>query len=319
MQIHLKDMPQQGKLKGVIATSSSTATLRVKVPPNGGRWSDHEHRLFLQGIELYGKDWRRIARLVQTRTTVQTRSHAQKHFDRMEKERREDNLLMTERAAKAGLFPRKTDSLTAPKKRSHAIKKPSAVKQPSPSLELTNVTFPSAPQPPLAMTKTSFAPPPPRFLDDHMYRYLHGPPKPQLALGPRLGVPNMEEVGFAMASDGQVLDYISFDECDDDHFVEVDESARPDVEYLLDAMPGTDFYSILDVAKDAHQTNSSGDDGKSDGPARTHTPYDHLVLACEPSILPIRQQRGLSFPRSVRPESPKSSPKLSSVMNSIYV
>ncbi|CAK4718978.1 unnamed protein product [Aphanomyces euteiches] len=64
---------------------------RLKTPPNGGRWSDHEHRLFLQGIEMYGKDWRRIARLVQTRTTVQTRSHAQKHFDRLEKEKRGDD------------------------------------------------------------------------------------------------------------------------------------------------------------------------------------------------------------------------------------
>ncbi|KDO23817.1 hypothetical protein SPRG_11249 [Saprolegnia parasitica CBS 223.65] len=62
---------------------------RGKMPPNGGRWSDIEHGLFLQGVGLYGKDWRRIARLVQTRTTVQTRSHAQKHFDRLEKERKE--------------------------------------------------------------------------------------------------------------------------------------------------------------------------------------------------------------------------------------
>ncbi|OQR99127.1 hypothetical protein ACHHYP_07251 [Achlya hypogyna] len=74
---------------------------RVKAPPNGGRWSDHEHRLFLQGLELYGRDWRRIARLVQTRTTVQTRSHAQKHFDRIEKERKDPELSPERISAKA--------------------------------------------------------------------------------------------------------------------------------------------------------------------------------------------------------------------------
>ena len=53
---------------------------------NGGRWSDLEHSLFLEGIAKFGKDWRRIARIVGTRTTVQTRSHAQKHFEKIGKE-----------------------------------------------------------------------------------------------------------------------------------------------------------------------------------------------------------------------------------------
>ncbi|EQC31587.1 hypothetical protein SDRG_10757 [Saprolegnia diclina VS20] len=72
-----------------LAPSALPKRVLHKTPPNGGRWSDSEHRLFLQGVALYGKDWRRIARLVQTRTTVQTRSHAQKHFDRLEKEQKD--------------------------------------------------------------------------------------------------------------------------------------------------------------------------------------------------------------------------------------
>jgi SHAQKYF class myb-like DNA-binding protein len=58
-----------------------------KTPPNGGRWSKPEHHMFLLGLELYGNDWRRISWLVQTRTALQTRSHAQKHLKkRVEKD-----------------------------------------------------------------------------------------------------------------------------------------------------------------------------------------------------------------------------------------
>ena len=72
---------------------------RLPVPPNGstaaseedsadrentdrentGRWTSHEHLLFLEGIQNYGKDWKRIADLIPSRTVVQTRTHAQKY------------------------------------------------------------------------------------------------------------------------------------------------------------------------------------------------------------------------------------------------
>jgi len=45
-----------------------------------GRWTNEEHDLFLQGLRAYGKDWKRIANLVKTRTVVQIRTHAQKFF-----------------------------------------------------------------------------------------------------------------------------------------------------------------------------------------------------------------------------------------------
>lgn len=45
-----------------------------------GRWTKLEHENFLKGLREYGKDWKRIGALIQTRTVVQVRTHAQKYF-----------------------------------------------------------------------------------------------------------------------------------------------------------------------------------------------------------------------------------------------
>ena len=34
----------------------------------GGRWTDLEHRRFLEGLKMYGKDWRLIEEHIGTRT-----------------------------------------------------------------------------------------------------------------------------------------------------------------------------------------------------------------------------------------------------------
>ena len=52
---------------------------------NTGRWTAEEHRLFLQGLELHGKGWKKIASLIRTRTVVQIRTHAQKYFQKLAK------------------------------------------------------------------------------------------------------------------------------------------------------------------------------------------------------------------------------------------
>eukprot|EP00510_Aplanochytrium_minuta_P003492 CAMPEP_0184014430 /NCGR_PEP_ID=MMETSP0954-20121128/5652_1 /TAXON_ID=627963 /ORGANISM="Aplanochytrium sp, Strain PBS07" /LENGTH=173 /DNA_ID=CAMNT_0026294905 /DNA_START=478 /DNA_END=999 /DNA_ORIENTATION=- len=51
-----------------------------------GWWDKTEHNLFLQGLHLHGRNWKRISQLVQTRSPVQTRTHAQKFFLKMKKE-----------------------------------------------------------------------------------------------------------------------------------------------------------------------------------------------------------------------------------------
>ncbi|KAK1385365.1 Transcription factor SRM1 [Heracleum sosnowskyi] len=63
----------------------------------GIAWSEEEHRLFLLGLEKYGKgDWRSISRnFVVTRTPTQVASHAQKYFIRlnsMNKDRRRSSI-----------------------------------------------------------------------------------------------------------------------------------------------------------------------------------------------------------------------------------
>ena len=48
-----------------------------------GRWTEVEHEAFKQGLELYGKEWIKVAELVGSRSVVQTRTHAQKYFQRL--------------------------------------------------------------------------------------------------------------------------------------------------------------------------------------------------------------------------------------------
>ena len=50
-----------------------------------GRWTPEEHELFLQGMLLHGREWKKVQALVRTRTSAQIRSHAQKYFQKMAK------------------------------------------------------------------------------------------------------------------------------------------------------------------------------------------------------------------------------------------
>ena len=45
-----------------------------------GRWTEEEHKNFLKGIINYGNDWKMVEKIVKTRTSSQSRSHAQKYF-----------------------------------------------------------------------------------------------------------------------------------------------------------------------------------------------------------------------------------------------
>ena len=45
---------------------------------NTGRWTETEHRLFLEGYNMYGWDWKKVQMHVGTRSSTQAWSHAQK-------------------------------------------------------------------------------------------------------------------------------------------------------------------------------------------------------------------------------------------------
>ncbi|OEU18505.1 hypothetical protein FRACYDRAFT_155665, partial [Fragilariopsis cylindrus CCMP1102] len=49
------------------------------------RWTKEEHDAFLSGLKMYGKEWKKVAAKVKTRTVVQTRTHAQKYFQKLSK------------------------------------------------------------------------------------------------------------------------------------------------------------------------------------------------------------------------------------------
>ena len=68
----------------VVTGGSGTA---ICTPGNEqtGRWTRREHLLFLEALKKYGKEWKKVASMVKTRTVVQTRTHAQKYFQKMSK------------------------------------------------------------------------------------------------------------------------------------------------------------------------------------------------------------------------------------------
>ena len=40
----------------------------TKITYNDGRWSEEEHKRFLESLKLYGKDWKKVQSYVGTRS-----------------------------------------------------------------------------------------------------------------------------------------------------------------------------------------------------------------------------------------------------------
>ena len=71
-------------------TNPQSNNKRKKNPPvrgiSSGRWTDSEHQAFLKGLQLYGREWKKVASHIPTRTSAQVRSHAQKYFTKMQRD-----------------------------------------------------------------------------------------------------------------------------------------------------------------------------------------------------------------------------------------
>jgi SHAQKYF class myb-like DNA-binding protein len=48
-------------------------------------WSDQEHDKFLEALQLFDRDWKKIEAFVGSKTVIQIRSHAQKYFMKVQK------------------------------------------------------------------------------------------------------------------------------------------------------------------------------------------------------------------------------------------
>jgi SHAQKYF class myb-like DNA-binding protein len=59
---------------------------QVKAGQSTGRWTHEEHQTFLQGLASCGREWKKVASLIPTRSSAQIRSHAQKYFSKVQKE-----------------------------------------------------------------------------------------------------------------------------------------------------------------------------------------------------------------------------------------
>jgi SHAQKYF class myb-like DNA-binding protein len=70
--------------------TGSTHKTKQSTAVNGpyvGRWTKEEHEKFLEALKKHGKEWKKVAAHVGTRTVVQTRTHAQKYFQKLQKVR----------------------------------------------------------------------------------------------------------------------------------------------------------------------------------------------------------------------------------------
>lgn len=75
-------LKQKRKRESIYSTITQNLLTNLQKGNNNGRWSIEEHKLFLEGVFKHGNKWKAISQLIKTRSSIQTRSHAQKFFSK---------------------------------------------------------------------------------------------------------------------------------------------------------------------------------------------------------------------------------------------
>ena len=99
-------------------------TILLKPGQTAGRWTPEEHQAFLEGLKIYGREWKKVADQIPTRTSAQIRSHAQKYFAKIE---RDEQLMMQDHAPMPHPQPFVRHPIVAPTNHSNRV--PSSVQR----------------------------------------------------------------------------------------------------------------------------------------------------------------------------------------------
>ncbi|MCL7043032.1 hypothetical protein MKW94_002614, partial [Papaver nudicaule] len=71
------------------STSSDPSSKKIRKPytitKSRESWTDEEHDKFLEALQLFDRDWKKIEDYVGSKTVIQIRSHAQKYFLKVQK------------------------------------------------------------------------------------------------------------------------------------------------------------------------------------------------------------------------------------------
>ena len=72
-----------GSVRSNVSDSASLDDSTNKKTATAGRWTREEHEAFLEGLKIHGREWKKVAQEIPTRTSAQIRSHAQKYFAKL--------------------------------------------------------------------------------------------------------------------------------------------------------------------------------------------------------------------------------------------
>jgi len=79
-------------------------------------WTEEEHQKFLEALKLYERDWKKIEKFIGTKSVIQIRSHAQKYFLKVQKNKTGERIPppRPKRKSTQSFTPKKQESLCIP-------------------------------------------------------------------------------------------------------------------------------------------------------------------------------------------------------------